>query len=200
MSLCRQAAGVAEGGVVHAQLRRPLVHPLHKGILTAGQMLCQRHSAVIGRHHADRFEHIAHRQLFPLLQPDLAAAHGAGVGGGCDHVLIVENTAVDGLHDQQNGHDLGDAGRFQLRVFVLGVKYGTGVLFHQQCRGGGYLHGPNADAQSQNGAQKRQCFFHSDLPFLRRTLYEKIGNFIPPPFFVLQNPKWSVIIRLFLRL
>ena len=36
MALCREAAGIFEHSIRHAKLRRPLVHPLHKGLLTAG--------------------------------------------------------------------------------------------------------------------------------------------------------------------
>ena len=194
VALRRKAAGVFESGVLHAQLRRPLVHPLHEGLLTACQMLRQGHGTVVGGHHAHRLQHFVHRQLFPLLQPDLAAPHGTGVGGGDDGVLIAEGSAVDGLHHQQDGHDLGDAGRLQLGMLVLGVEDGAGFLFHQQRRRRCYLHGPGADAQKQDSAKRGQCFFHGDLPFLIGKLYVAGRNFMQPTFFVLQNGKRSAII------
>ena len=79
MDLCREAAGIFEHSIRHAKLRRPLVHPLHKGLLTAGDVLRQCHGAIVGGHHAHGLEHFVHRKLLPLLQPDLTAAHRAGV-------------------------------------------------------------------------------------------------------------------------
>ena len=128
----REAGGVDEGGVVHAQLRRPLVHPGHEGVGTAGQVLGQGHGAVVGRDHAHRLEHILHRELFILLQPDLTAPHGAGVGAGGDQVVVGQSAGVDGLHGQEDGHDLGDAGGLQLLVLVDGVEHFPGGLLHQE--------------------------------------------------------------------
>ena len=79
VALHRQTAGVFESSVIHPQLRCPPVHPLHEGFLTAGQMLRQGHGAVIGGYHAHGLQHLVHGQPFPLLQPNLTAAHGAGV-------------------------------------------------------------------------------------------------------------------------
>ena len=79
VALRRQTAGVFKSGVVHSQLRRPPVHPLHKGFLAARQMLRQCHGAVIGGYHTHGLQHLVYGQPLPLLQPDLTAAHGTGV-------------------------------------------------------------------------------------------------------------------------
>ena len=167
MPLRRQAGGITEVGIGHAQLRGPLVHSLHKGLLAAGHRLRQRHGAVVGRDNAHRLQHIADRHLLILLQPDLAAAHGAGVGRRGDHVVIVELSGVDGLHGQQQRHDLGDAGGLQLGMFVLGEEDGARLLFHQQSRGRGYFQRLGTAPQRQQGAQQHDEFFHSDPPLLR---------------------------------
>ena len=164
MARRRQARGVLEGGVIHAQLPGPLVHALHKGLFAAGDLLCQGHGAVVGGDHADGLEHLVHRHLFVLLQPDLAAAHGAGVGGGGDHGVIAQLPAVNGLHGQQQRHDLGDTGGLPLGVFVLGEEDGARLLLHQQGRGRRDVHSLGAGRQRQYGAQQRDQSFHRDSP------------------------------------
>ena len=42
-----------------------------------------------------------------------------------------QGPVVDGLHHQQEGHHLGDAGRLQLVVGVLFIEHGPGLFFHQ---------------------------------------------------------------------
>ena len=74
-----QARGVLKGGVIHAQLLGPLVHALHKGLLAAGDGLAQRHGAVVGADHANGLEHLIHRHLLVLFQPDLTSAHDIAI-------------------------------------------------------------------------------------------------------------------------
>ena len=171
VALGGQAGGVDKVGVRHAQLRRPLVHLLHKGLRAPRQMLGQGHGRVVGRDHAHRLEHILHRQLLVLLQPDLAAPHGAGVGGGGDGVVVGEASAVDGLHGQQDGHHLCDAGRLQGLVLVDRVEHLARGLLHQKA--GLALHrqlrrlGPRGHGPRQHqGGQARQDPFHMAFPFL----------------------------------
>ena len=166
MSRRREAGGVLEGGVVHAQLTGPRVHALHEGLLAAGDLLAQSHGAVVGGDDAHGLEHIAHGHLLVFLEPDLGAAHGAGVGGGGHHGVVGELAGVDGLHGQEDGHDLGDAGGLQLGVFVLGKEDGAGLLFHQEGGGRGHVQGADAGGQGQHGAQRREQFFHGGSPFV----------------------------------
>ena len=101
-----QPGAVDKGGVIHAQLPGPLVHPLHKGVLAARDVLGQGHGAVVGGHHCHRLYHVSDGHLLVFLQPDLAAPHGNGVGGGGDHIIPAQAARVDGLHHQQQGHHL----------------------------------------------------------------------------------------------
>ena len=156
----RKARGVLKGGIVHAQLPGPLVHPLHKGLLAAGDLFPQRHGAVVGGDHAHRLQHLVHRQLLALLQPDLTAAHGTGVGGGGDDGVVGQLSGVDGLHGQQNGHHLGDAGRLQLLMLPLAEQHRAGLLLHQQRRGGVHIQGTGGGGQQHCGTEKCQYLFH----------------------------------------
>ena len=174
----REACGVFKCGIRHAQLCRPLVHLLHKGILTAGDMFRQSHGAVVGGNDAHGFQHLPGGHLFVLLQPDLGAAHGAGVGGGGNDGIVGHLSAVNGLHGEENGHNLGDAGRFQLFVLVFGVENCAGFLFHQEGRGRRHIHSSGAGAQYQQCAQQGQKFF-MEIPLCGiGTLYEKAGTFM----------------------
>ena len=128
-----QAGTVDKMGVFHAQLRRAGVHFLHKGRLTARHMLRQRRGAVVGGadHHA--FEHLVHAHLLAHLQIDLAAALGrSGLRGG-HHVVPADAPAVQGLHDQQQRHDLRHRSRRQLFIRVFLIEYRSRRRVHQDC-------------------------------------------------------------------
>ena len=71
MSRRRKARTVEEIGILHPQLVGTLVHPLHKGGLTAGQVFGQSHGGIVARHHGDCLEHVVHRHLLPLFEVDL---------------------------------------------------------------------------------------------------------------------------------
>ena len=171
MALGGKAGGVEEVGVVHPQLPGPLVHPFHKCLGAARQVLRQGHGTVVGGGNADGLEHILHAHPLVLLQPDLAASHRAGAGGGGDHVVIAQGPGVDGLHDQQDGHDLGNAGGLQGLVLVDGIEHLPGGFFHQQA--GPRLHRqalrPGRDRQNgqrRQGQQAGNDLFHTIfLPF-----------------------------------
>ena len=169
MSRRRQAGAVDEGGVGHAQLGGPLVHPLHEGLLAAGDVLGQSHGGVIARHHRHRLDELLHAHLLPLLQVDLGAPHGGGPGGDGDRVGQGDAALVQGLHRQQQGHDLGDAGRFPLVVGALLTQHRARLLFHQD--GGGRLHLGGAGGQGgggEEGADTQQSgegsFHHGSSP------------------------------------
>ena len=125
-----QPCAVDKVSVLHAQFLGPGVHPVHEGAFTAGEVLGHGAGAVVGGGHGDGFEHFADGHLLPGFQINLAAPLGRrGLGGG-DNIVVVDAPGVDGLHNQQHGHHLGDAGGGQGLV---------GVLFIEHCAGG-YVH------------------------------------------------------------
>ena len=142
VSLRRQAGAVDKMGVRHAQLRGPPVHLLHEQLMYTGDLLRQRHRRVVAGGHAHRFQQLLHCDLFALRQIDLTAAHPGGRGTDCHHVVVADRAAVDGLHGQQQRHDLGDAGGLQLLMLVLREQHLPRGFLHQQRRpaGDGQLH------------------------------------------------------------
>ena len=168
MPLGGQARAVDKVRVVHAELLRPRVHALHEGVLAAGKMLGERHRRVVARDDAHSLEQVAHRHLFVLLEPDLAAAHASRVRRARHHVVVGERAGVDGLHHQQQRHDLRHARRLARRVFILGKEHRAGLLFHQESGGSveRELVSAHGHAQKQREQQDhREHSFHGGAPF-----------------------------------
>ena len=182
MPLGRQARTVDKMGVVHVQLRRPLVHPLDEGFLRPRQMLRQRHGAVVGGHHRHRLHHVVDGHLLMLLQPDLAAPHAHRVGGGGHRVVPAEAAAIDSLQHQQQGHHLGHGGRLVLHVGVVLIQHRPRGLFHQDGRRGGQarqLLRPGEQGQRQGAQQRRKQksdpFHRASSPFSMWSVLSSYG-------------------------
>ena len=158
VALRRKARAVDEMGVLHPQLPGPVVHLLHKQLRDPRHFFRQGHGGVVAAGHAHPLQQVLHGDLLPGGQKDLAAAHGGGIVADGDHVVIGQGPPVDGLHHQQQGHDLGDAGRFQGLVLVFGVEHLSRLLLHQQrrLRLHRQLHPPGR-TQRQQQHQHRQC-------------------------------------------
>ena len=62
-----ETGAVDEVGVGHAQLGGPLIHPGHKGLLAAGDVLGQGHGGIVARHHRHRLDELLHAHLLPFL-------------------------------------------------------------------------------------------------------------------------------------
>ena len=145
-------------GVLHPQLPGPVVHLLHKQLRDPRRFFRQGHGGVVAAGHAHPLQQVLHGDLLPGGQKNPAAAHGGGIVADGDHVVIGQGSPVDGLHHQQQGHDLGDAGRFQGLVLVFGVEHLSRLLLHQQrrLRLHRQLHPPGR-TQRQQQHQHRQC-------------------------------------------
>ena len=117
-----QAVGVLKVGGGHAQLGGSLVHALDKSLLRAVGMLGQGHGGIVGRGDDHALDEVAGGHLLSLLEVDLGATHGGGVGGGGDRVLPLQGSCVDTLHDEEEGHDLGDRGGGHGLGGVMGVE------------------------------------------------------------------------------
>ena len=68
---------------------------------------------------------------FPFLQPDLGPAHRGRVGRAGNRLLIGQQPPVDRLHNQQQGHHLGNRGNRQLFVRVLFKQHLPAGQFNQ---------------------------------------------------------------------
>ena len=133
----RKAGAVDKDRVLHAQLLGPPVHPLYEGGLAAGQVLRHSHRRIVTRNHRDALDELAGGELLPFLQIDLGAAHPRSGGGDGDQILFGQPSAVQVLHDEQQGHHLGHAGGLQLLVGLLFIEQRACLLLHQYRRSGG---------------------------------------------------------------
>ena len=183
--LRRQAGGVDEMGVVHTQPAGAVVHLLHEQLRHPGYLFRQRHRRVVAGGHAHAFQQLLHGDLLALRQKHLTAAHAGGVGRHRYHVVVGQRPAVDGVHGQQQRHDLGDAGRLQLLVLVLSEQDLPGGLFHQQRGAGGQrqLHRRRLHGQQRYHAQRCQQrpdpLFHSVPSKLFSTCMRRDKMFMP---------------------
>ena len=160
-----QAGGVGKVGVLAAQLLGALVHVGHEGVHRAVQRFAQDVARLVGGDDQHTVEQLLHRQRFALHDVGGAAVLGQALqsGGGGGDVLVHPQVApVDGLKNQQSGHDLGGAGDVQLRVDVLLIEDGVRPDVHQQ---GGLgpdgrvfqtVGGDGGEGGQQNGQQKKR--------------------------------------------
>ena len=162
-----QAGAVAENGVFHAQLGGAGVHSLHKGGFAACQMLGHGHAGVVAGGHGDGLEHIVDGERFTFLHVDLGPAHPGGVGGDSHHRVGGQRSVLQGLHDEQHGHDFRHAGQLQRLFAVFFIQNFSRGFFHQQHRLGLDLRprrprsgGKEAHAQGQAEGEGTE-FFHS---------------------------------------
>ena len=98
--------------------------------------------------------------MFP--EPDLTAAHGRGVGGGDNQSVLAEVAPVQGLHGQQNGHNLGHAGRGKGLMGVFLKENRPRLLLHQQGGGRFHIHRRSGHRQDQRRTEQQHKFFHGD--------------------------------------
>ena len=134
-----QPRAVEKLRVFHAQFFRAVVHALGERLLGTGDVLCHGDGAVIGGVDGDALEHLVDAHLLALLEPDLAAAHGAGMGAGGHDVARIELAAVELLHDEQQRHDLRHAGGGQVLIGIFLIQHRAGRALHQDRRRCGYL-------------------------------------------------------------
>ena len=141
-------------GVRAPQVRRLLVHHLHKGLHGAGHRLGQDVAPLVGRGEHDAVEEAVHRQLLPGLDAGAAAVGGHGgdrrLRGGEDG-FPGELTAVHRLQHQQAGHDLGQAGGVEPLADVPGVENLLRVRVNEQGGLGGHLPVPHVVLRGQGG-------------------------------------------------
>ena len=127
-----QPGAVDEVGICHIQLLRPGVHHVHKGRFAAGNMLRHGAGTVVGRGYRDGLDHVGNGHRLSYLQIDLAPALCRRCLGCGDGVLPVDLPGIDGLHDQQHGHDLGHAGGGQGFMGIGFIEHRSRGCIHQK--------------------------------------------------------------------
>ena len=130
-----EPVGVGEVGVLHAQLLRPLVHPLHESGDVPGHGDGQGVGGLIGGGYHQAVEQVVDGDLLSGLEVGgggvLRHAHKGLLRHG-DQSVHGQLAPADGLQGQQAGHDLCDAGGIPDIVGVLLVEDLAGVQVHQQ--------------------------------------------------------------------
>lgn len=117
-----------------------------------------------------------------------------------DHVVIVELSGVDGLHGQQQRHDLGDAGGLQLGMFVLGEEDGARLLSISRAEGAD-TSSAWALLPSASRAHSSTTSFFMVIPLcFDGRIYVREKAFMPEKIWGLQNMKRSGIITTQMRL
>ena len=124
--------GIGKMGAGAAQLRRLLVHHLHKSRFRPGDVLGNYRRSVVGG--------LNHQAVQQLLQGKHLTGHETGAAAG--GVQIVQRFLTDGnricqvamLQSQQAGHHLGQAGRLSPCVDVFGIYHGLGVQLQKEER------------------------------------------------------------------
>ena len=118
-------------GVVHAQLGGTAVHLLYKHGLAAADEFGHGHRCIVGTAHAHRAQHFIQRELFPRLQPDLAATHAVAVLAHRHKIFFMHLARLQGLKSQKQRHYLCNRCLRQLDIRVFGIQHRAAALFHQ---------------------------------------------------------------------
>ena len=167
LPVVKEAGAAGKMRVLQAQLFGPRVHALDEDLLRAAKLLGHGHGAVVGGDDGDALDHLTHAHLLACLEIDAAPAEGGCPRAGRYDVIRAEHARVHGLKEQQQGHDLGDAGGKAGVMGVLFIEDRPGLLLHQhgrwgrhrQERGGGLRKGP-AGAEDQQHQDKTQHALH----------------------------------------
>ena len=129
----RQAGGIAEGGVGHAEQTRLLGHELGEVLLVAaGHQLAERASRVIGRLRDQGQDGLLHGKIASGHQPELGGFHGSRAGGYRDRLVQRHAIVAQRLEREIEGHQLGQAGRITLQVGVVLLQHLPGVGVHHE--------------------------------------------------------------------
>ena len=116
---------VGEIGVGAAHLADPAVHHGHKGLLVAGNVLCQGNGRVIGALHDQAVDQVIHRQLLGFLQVYVLGAAGQAGNIPAAHRHHILRVAV--FNGQQSGDHFGQAAGGQSGIRVVGIHQRAGA-------------------------------------------------------------------------
>ena len=130
-----ETVGIGKVGSLAAQLTGALVHQRYKVGNRAGHGLGQNIGGLVGGDDQQAVEQLLYREYLAGLNAGGAAVivdtGDSHVGGG-DGLGEGQITPVYGLQGQQGRHDLGDAGRIGLFLFIMTIEHTPGGLIHQQ--------------------------------------------------------------------
>ena len=130
-----QTGDIGIMGVFTTQFPGTLVHFFYKGIQRTAQIFRQCSGAVVGGGHQQTIHHVFHRHLLAGQQVGGGFVGkflcGSQLAGG-DHRVQGDSACIEGIQNQQTGHDLGHAGRVSFFISLLLIKDLSGFGLHQQ--------------------------------------------------------------------
>lgn len=139
MTVGIQATGIFKMGTSHPQFSGLFIHHGYKSRLAAAHILGHGHGSVVGAGNTDGLEHIVEGHLLPRFQPDLAAAHTAGVFADGDHILAGDAALLHRFKGQEQRHHLGDGRNGPPLRSVFLIQDRAGILVDQDRRGTGHI-------------------------------------------------------------
>jgi hypothetical protein len=127
-----QAGRVHEMAVLHAQALRLTVHHLREVFLAAGDGFGQRDAGVVTGLDDHALDQVFGRHL--RVDPDehLGAAGAPGLFGNGQGLGEGDGLVADGREGQVGRHQLGQRGRFEAFIRLLGGQHLVGAHFQQQ--------------------------------------------------------------------
>ena len=155
----RQPTAVLKIRLLHPQARGPLIHHADKFRFTSRYVFCHGDAGIIAGSDHDALDQGFHRLDFPFLQKHLGTAHGFGISAGYHLVGHLNLPALQGVENQDQRHDLGDAGGTPLFIPVFLVNNLPGGCLHQNRAGrgqGDWLLGENSGRKGQAACPGRK--------------------------------------------
>ena len=134
MPLRVQAITIDKRRICHPQPICPFVHPPDKFLFTAAYVFCHCHAGIICACHGNTLQHRVHRLRLPGFQKYLRSSHGCRIFRGRHFVLKLDAPSLQGIEDQQHGHNLCHTCRRPRRVCILLVNHRPCGSFHQDRR------------------------------------------------------------------
>ena len=126
----RQPAAVLKIGAGHSKPLRALVHHPHELRFASRYIFRHSHRGIISGSYYDAFNQRFYGLNLSLLQKYLGSSHGFGVGAGYNGIRHLNFPALQGIKNQDQGHDLGNAGRTSFFISVVFINYLTCRSLH----------------------------------------------------------------------
>ena len=120
----------------HTKTGGPLIHLLHELPLSPGYVLCHGHRSIVAGSHYNTLDHSLNRLHLSLFQKHLGSSHRLGIGAGYHFIRHLNLPGINGIKNQNQCHNLGNAGRTALSVCILLINHLAGGCFHKHCAGG----------------------------------------------------------------
>ena len=131
----RQTTAVHKVRACHSKSLCPLIHTLDKCSLRTRYVFRHSYRCIVAGGNDNALDQCFYRLNFPLLQKHLGTTHGFCVSTG--HHLIIQPyfSCIDGIKDQNQRHNLGNAGRTSPLIRILFVNDLSCRSLHQDRAG-----------------------------------------------------------------